>query len=183
MGERARAFEHKFKINKNECVYDGFDNLVELWKKGALFFPEITDVYAEGLIHCTLAEIASKKVKFDNDKKDMQTASLIKKYIDENFADSGLSLTTISKALSYNSKYISNVFSEKFSVNFKQYLNDIRINNACNLIKNGFNSVKNIAFLCGYNDPLYFSKIFKNKLECTPTEFILETAKQIETKK
>lgn len=182
MGERAQAFTHRFKINENDCVFNNFEHLVETWKKGVSFSSEITDVYAEGLIHCTFAEIAARNVQFESDKKEMQTATLVKKYVNENFTDSTLSLSTISKALSYNSKYLSNVFSKKFNVNFKQYLNDVRINNACNLIKKGFNSVKDVAFLCGYNDPLYFSKIFKKKLDCSPTEFILETSKQNERK-
>jgi AraC-like DNA-binding protein len=38
----------------------------------------------------------------------------------------------------------------------------------------GFKSVNDIAFLCGFNDPLYFSKVFKSKMEVTPTAFIKE---------
>ena len=180
MGERAQAFAHKFGINKTNCVFDGFSHLTDFWIRGVTFSAELADVYAEGLLHCTLAEIASKTVKFENEKKDSHAASLVKKYVDENFADSTLSLNSMCKALSYNPKYLSNEFSKKYKVSFKEYLNEIRINNACNLIKKGFNSVKDVAFLCGFNDPLYFSKVFKQKMDGTPTEYIAETAKQNE---
>ena len=51
-------------------------------------------------------------------------------------------------------------------------INTIRVNNACALMNKGFTSVKDIAFLCGFNDPLYFSKVFKTKMKQTPREYI-----------
>jgi AraC-like DNA-binding protein len=182
MGEKAQAFNHKFNISEGNCVFNEFSHLLDIWLKAIVFPPELTEVYAEGLFHCTFAEIASLTVQSESVKNDLQAASLVKKHVDENFADSNLSLDTLCKALSYNAKYLSNVFSKKFGINFKKYLSDIRINNACNLIKKGFTSIKDVAFLCGFNDPLYFSKVFKQKLGITPTEFILETIKQIENK-
>jgi AraC-like DNA-binding protein len=39
-------------------------------------------------------------------------------------------------------------------------------------MQQGFTGVKNIAGLCGFTDPLYFSKIFKTHMGVSPTDFI-----------
>jgi len=40
------------------------------------------------------------------------------------------------------------------------------------LIEQGITAVKNIAFLCGYQDPLYFSNVFKKTFGISPSDFI-----------
>jgi two-component system response regulator YesN len=41
----------------------------------------------------------------------------------------------------------------------------------------GFISVKDISFLCGFNDPLYFSKVFKAKTELSPSQYVKNLSK------
>lgn len=56
-------------------------------------------------------------------------------------------------------------------VGISEYVATLRIQQACTLLDQGFTSVKDIAFLCGYNDPLYFSKVFKAKTGVSPREY------------
>ena len=39
------------------------------------------------------------------------------------------------------------------------------------LFDHGIDSVKNVAFLCGYTDPLYFSNVFKKQIGMSPKEY------------
>ena len=48
----------------------------------------------------------------------------------------------------------------------------IRIQNACALADSDISCVKDIAYLCGFSDPLYFSKAFKKYVGQSPKEFI-----------
>ena len=43
---------------------------------------------------------------------------------------------------------------------------------AQSLFNEGLDSVKNVALLSGFSDPLYFSKVFKKRVGCAPTEYI-----------
>lgn len=174
LGERANATAHKFQISVKNCVFKNFSDLSDLWEASVRIPAELTALRAEGVLLCTLSAIAARSSAFEKDKKEPQTASLIKKYIDENFASPELSLQSICDALSYNAKYISALFKREFKISFKEYLNVIRINNACALINKGFISVKDVSFLCGFNDPLYFSKVFKAKMGQAPSEYIAE---------
>jgi len=47
----------------------------------------------------------------------------------------------------------------------------IRLNKAKDLLKNSSDSIASIALDCGYNDPGYFGRIFKQEYELTPQEW------------
>jgi len=50
-------------------------------------------------------------------------------------------------------------------------LQDMRIECAKRLMEEGNNSVKEVSYKVGFNDPKYFSKVFKSKLGMTPTQY------------
>ena len=172
MGERANWFCHKLKFDLNNCVFHNYNHLEESWVKSVQMPYDISALYAEGLVMMTVSIIALQTFHFEKDKKVPNIASLIKKYVEENFAQPELSLGLICKTFAYNDKYISKIFKKEFNVPFKEYLNTIRINNACALMNKGFSSVKDVSFLCGFNDPLYFSKVFKSKMKQSPRDYM-----------
>ena len=55
--------------------------------------------------------------------------------------------------------------------NPNQFIRTIRLNKAKELLKIPGNSVTSIAFECGYNDPAYFSRVFKQENSVTPQEW------------
>ena len=95
--------------------------------------------------------------------------------MEEEFNDPSLSLASVADMLGYNAKYLSHSFKEKIGVGFSQYLRTIRIKHAVFLMEHGVDSVKNIAFLCGFTDPLYFSSVFKEALGISPKEYMQQT--------
>ncbi|MBQ9769648.1 MAG: helix-turn-helix transcriptional regulator, partial [Clostridia bacterium] len=54
---------------------------------------------------------------------------------------------------------------------YSEYLRTIRIKYAVSLFNHGIDSVKNVALLSGFSDPLYFSTIFRKEIGVTPTEY------------
>lgn len=91
---------------------------------------------------------------------------------DENFSNPELSITVIADEMRYNSKYLSHFFKEKINVSYSEYLRSVRFKYAISLFEHGLNSIKNVAYLCGYSDPLYFSSSFKKEIGVSPKEFI-----------
>ncbi len=103
---------------------------------------------------------------------------MIKKYVDENFSNSEFSLAEISKEFSYNKKYVSDLFSKKYGIHIIDYINDLRIENACALIDNGNTSVSTVATLSGFSDQFYFSKVFKKKMGLSPKARMNEVSRK-----
>ena len=52
-----------------------------------------------------------------------------------------------------------------------KFIRIIRLNKAKELLKIPDNSITSIAFECGYNDPAYFSRVFKQENSVTPQEW------------
>ncbi|MBQ9940191.1 MAG: helix-turn-helix transcriptional regulator [Clostridia bacterium] len=80
-------------------------------------------------------------------------------------------MKAISKELSYSPKYISTIFIKKFNVGIAEYLNTIRLQNACTVMDREITSVSDISNQCGFSDPQYFSKVFKQKMGMSPTTY------------
>ena len=57
---------------------------------------------------------------------------------------------------------------------YTQYLRDMRIRHAIFLMEEGLVSVKNIALLSGFRDPLYFSKVFTESEGISPKAYIAQ---------
>lgn len=176
LGTRTNKIMEHYNITRKNFLFKNFPDLDLIWKESISDNTSVLSLRCEGILLYTFSKIVqpTEDKKYDKNK----IVPEIKKYIDENFTDADLSLDKISNKYSYNKKYISTVFKKKTGVGISQYLSTLRIQYACTLIEQGFTSVKDIAFLCGYNEALYFSKVFKIKMGVSPKEYINSEALQ-----
>lgn len=99
-----------------------------------------------------------------------ETAGAIIKYLNSNFAND-ISLTEVSDKLNINPGYASQLLKKEIGKNYLEYLTTLRIENACKLLKTTDLNVNQIAEKSGYDDFLYFRKIFKKSTGHTPSEY------------
>jgi AraC-like DNA-binding protein len=64
------------------------------------------------------------------------------------------------------------VFIQHMSVSPLQYLREFRIREACNIMQQHPESIKSIAYTVGFENPLYFSTLFKRITRETPSKYI-----------
>ena len=67
--------------------------------------------------------------------------------------------------------YFCAQFRREKGMSYKEYMIRLRISTAKKLLKNTDRSVNNIAEAVGYNNPNYFSKVFREREGMTPSEF------------
>lgn len=91
-------------------------------------------------------------------------------YINKNLAEQ-LSLEQTAAQVNVSPYYLSKLFKEETGENFIDYVTNLRIKKAKELLKDGSMNVKEISHETGYVDQNYFSKIFKKNTGYTPTEF------------
>ena len=82
-----------------------------------------------------------------------------------------ISLYDVSREVDISPYYFSKIFKEETGENFIEYLTNVRIEQAKNLLTGSDLSMKEICAQIGYGDPNYFSRAFKKKTGLTPTEF------------
>lgn len=99
-----------------------------------------------------------------------KTVIQCKKYIDEHYMDD-LSLEYLAEKVNLNTNYFSVFFKNNLGVKFTQYLQDIRMNKARELLEKGDMRIYEISEMIGYHDVKYFIKVFKKEFDISPDEY------------
>jgi len=96
-----------------------------------------------------------------------------REYIDGNFTSTGISLFSTAAYVGISPNHLSAVFVQETGENFIDYLTRIRIEKAKQLLLTTAMKSADIAYETGFNDPHYFSNIFKKNTGLSPREFRL----------
>ena len=86
-------------------------------------------------------------------------------------------------ALPFCAGYLKKVFKQETGLTPLQYLTDKRLENAANnlAMSGGKGSISEIAYQCGFSEPLYFSRLFKRKYGVSPRSYASKQAAPSET--
>ncbi|WP_029192705.1 response regulator [Paenibacillus harenae] len=103
-------------------------------------------------------------------KKNPAVAEIVA-YIEKNFDDEGLSLQRIADHMYLTPSYICVIFKEETNATINQYIAQIRVDKAKQLMKDNRIKVKDVAARVGYGDSNYFTKLFKKQTGLTPNEY------------
>lgn len=101
----------------------------------------------------------------------------IQQYIHKHYAEN-LELAQVAKKFNYNYNYLSTYFNQRMKESFSEYLNRIRIEKACEILKTTSYTIAQVSEMVGYSDPSYFSRIFKNQTGRTPSQWKRKDGKQ-----
>jgi two-component system response regulator YesN len=108
-------------------------------------------------------------IKYNKDQYFPKPLGLAVNHIRENYAKP-LQLSTVAEKCGISPGYLSRLFSEYLNTTFIDYLNTLRIGEAAKLLRNEQKSVKEVAYLVGYSDPNYFSRIFRRYMNASPSD-------------
>lgn len=120
-----------------------------------------------------LRQVINKLCQRANDAKKLQRGHLIgriMKYMNENYMESGLGLAKVGATFGISEGYLSSIFKEQAGINFADYLEKIRIETACHLLKDEKNTINGIAAQVGYNSVQSFRRAFKRVKGISPKE-------------
>lgn len=92
-------------------------------------------------------------------------------YIKEHFNNPELSLNSVTEHLSVSTSYFSSIFKERTGMTFVEYLTQLRMEKAKQLLTFTDYRTYEIAENIGFSDPHYFCVIFKRTTGLPPTEY------------
>ncbi len=97
--------------------------------------------------------------------------ALAKEYIENNYWKGSLSVAHVVTYVKVERSYLFRLFKEATGMSISGYLTACRIRRACDLLETSDLSIKSIACSVGFEDQLYFSKLFKKVTACTPSDY------------
>lgn len=111
------------------------------------------------------------KSVMETGEKGSQIVRKVMTWLEQNYTNMYVSLDSVAEMLSINPAYLSSTFKKYSGINFSDYLSQIRINAAKNLLKDPLRSMGEIARMTGYENGSYFCRTFKKKTGMTPSEY------------
>ena len=114
--------------------------------------------------------------EYDSDMEDgseIEASSIeqIKKYIEENYTDSKINLTSVAQTFGFSSSYLSRKFKQETGKNFVEFLTECRMKAAMKLAQSNM-KMFNASNEVGIPDPNYFGRCFKKYTGMSYSEYV-----------
>ncbi len=140
----------------------------------------------------TINRLVSHDFKFLDDFKGKEVTHQKKilfkviQFLNSNYHIPELSLASVSEQNNVSYYYLSHLFTKELKTTFSNFLNNRRITVASRLLRDKSLSVSQVSYSCGFEDPGYFSKVFKKFQGVSPAEYRSKPEKRkvaVKTKK
>lgn len=156
-----------FNMRNNKIILDKSNSFFEDFSSGVNNYGSINKLFD----YLNLKIISSLE-KVIEDKKQMDTKPIreAKQYMQDNFKSS-ISLDEVSHRVGFNASYFSVLFKKDTGYTFLEYLSEIRMNKAKDLLKETNYSIANICREVGYSDVKYFTKVFTKYTGLRPNAY------------
>ena len=163
-------------------IYDSVEQIVESYREATkclvynsdnvniIHISDINErVIGENFINNIGIDVSDNKNRNSNKIK-MKLFEDVKNFIKENI-ETELELEKVANNFGLSVYYFSRTFKEAIGINYSEYINKCRIDIAKELLSDGEMNVKEVCYKVGYNDPNYFSKVFKKYEGVSPANF------------
>ncbi len=95
-----------------------------------------------------------------------------KQYIENQFHNPRLMLRQIAEEININPSYLSKIFKRQTGLSVLEYIRDCRLKEAkIKIDEDPTLHISELSQIVGYEDPLYFSKVFKRKFGISPKQY------------
>ena len=129
-----------------------------------------TDTLRRGYLLALFSELLSLMSIIKLSVSDCGALRSIVAFCDKNYSEN-LSLSLLEEKLHLNKYYISHLFSEKLGLRFNDYINSLRISEACRYLVHTDHSITEISEIVGFNTLRTFNRAFMKQLGSSPSEY------------
>lgn len=92
-------------------------------------------------------------------------------FVEKNISNSDADVSQMAEACSMSRSALQRHIKQATGLTPVEFLREARLNHARHLLRNTQQTVSEVAYHCGFNDPKYFSRYFKNSTGMSPSEF------------
>ena len=156
-----------FKIGYNEDIIEYYRRATEIASLGKPGHQQVLAGLANLIFSLALYQDSNQEFLNDQNIELIEQARSI---LRENYRN-GITLQQVAKQVNMSYSLFRKTFKAYNNISPAQYMIELKMQNARRLLVSTHKSIKEIAFYLNYDDPLYFSSLFKKHVGCSPTEF------------
>lgn len=165
-----KLFEILVMITRSAAVFEHIDAKL---LNTACYLDEIRGLQTAGDIYSYMRRVVGEISSGINSVRNLnmnEQISQAAEFIKLNY-QKDICLDEVARAVSLSPYYLSKLFKTVTGENFIDYLTRYRLTVAADLLKEGALNVSEICFKVGYNDPNYFSKLFKKYFHINASDY------------
>lgn len=170
--ELKEVFSAKVPVNpivKEEHLSGNIPDMIRRMEE-ALQTEKTFDGYvAKGQLLSLVGEMLSHLELVDK-PGDQDTSKRILGYCLEHYMEP-LTLDYLAKELYLSKYYISHIFRERMNISYKDFINQLRMEHVCDMLKKEKN-ITEAAYACGFSSVRTFNRVFLQSVGMTPREYI-----------
>ena len=136
----------------------------------------ISDNNKKELVLAALGELISNYlIVFQSNTAFPEMVERLRNAILQNYTDPGFELDEFIRSMPFHYDYLRKVFKKELGLSPLEYMTSMRMKNAERLLSTVWTSglaIAEVALMCGYDNALYFSRVFRKYYGCSPTQFL-----------
>ena len=169
------------------CILiDSLTLIVNIMNSSGIKFDKFSEVYFETLYFCRSCKYSEKSKEISANiyqiisifEAEIATSSIhisqVKQSIQENYLSSEFSITLLADQFHISIAYMSYLFKKKTNENISDYVWQLRLEKAKELLKNTDMPIDEISVTVGYLNPSSFRRKFKQTMNVTPSHYRME---------
>lgn len=161
-------------LPEKPIIFDEAEDLRSAMKQAEKYFT------SGGAVTAALGELIVALINTENDTARQPVVNTLKSEIEKSFTDAGFSVEVAISKLPLNYDYVRKLFKSEVGLSPHEYLISLKMKLAKDIILSGVTNryseytVSQIAEACGFQEPLYFSRVFKKYYGVSPANFMKE---------
>jgi len=160
-----------FEARSPDVLSKLFRDIFELWNKKDIGYKlrcsaVLYDIFAECYLQNYRQPQSNAKIQASID------------YINQNYKNSHLTIKEIAEKSFMSEVYFRKLFKQEYGISPQKHIVNLRIQYASGLISTEYYSLKDVAYMSGYNDYKYFLVEFKRIKGVSPSEYLYNYKKK-----
>ena len=157
----------KYKL-KNQALLEAFKKIKSVWEKKMTSYQLKCKAELYNLLYTLQKEYYQDYLS--KSKYDLILPAV--EYIHQNYFNKPITVKNLAKKCMITPEYFRKIFKYFLGVSPLNYVNDLKIKRAKELIKSGLYTVSEVCFLSGFIDVSHFSRVFKKATGVSPSQYL-----------
>ena len=157
-------------VETKNSLFKLFSSAKDVWINKKSNYKPLAMSYFYSIL-AVLSDTSRQYVSGENEEKIMLAVN----YMHEHYTEPDFKTERLGELSKISQRYLQILFKKKYGISPKEYLINLRISLAKELLKGEKNKISDICYQVGFSDIYHFSKSFKNKTGYTPKEYIKQS--------